>query len=64
MNLHITSAAPPLTESDVRRALVASDDLAAILRMRARGWRVETDGVRVTGRRGPAFVQREWRGRR
>jgi len=49
---------PVVLADDVRRALVASADLAAILRMRRDGWRVETDGVRVTGKRGPLFSAR------
>jgi len=47
-------SAPTLAD-EVRRALVASADLVAILRMRRDGWRVETDGRSTVGRKGPAF---------
>jgi hypothetical protein len=46
---------PPVLADDVRKALVASADLAAILRLEKRGWKVSTNGRSTTGRRGPAF---------
>ena len=46
---------PVMLADDVRKALAASADLEVVQRMRRKGWRVETDGVRVAGRRGPAF---------
>jgi hypothetical protein len=48
----------PVLVDDVRRALTASADLDSVMRMRRAGWRVETDGRAVSGRRGPAFSAR------
>lgn len=41
---------------DIRRAIQASNDLDALERLRRRGFEVATDGVRVTGRKGPAWA--------
>jgi len=44
----------PVLVDDVRRAIAASADLEALRRM-ARVWDVRSDGVRVSGRCGPAW---------
>jgi hypothetical protein len=61
MNIGITSAAPPLSADDMRRAFKLNQRLLDAMPLAKAGWDVVVTARGVRGRRGPAFAAKKGR---